>query len=408
MLQDQPQLLARVNSVFRRIDLLAKIGAPIVAGVLYSATHPNVVALALIGWNVVAAAPEVLLIQRAGQAAGFADPAPHAAHAEHAVEDELATAMHPADDSCSGAESIALTPAVSISRSCEWLHAWRADLQLYLAQGIAPAAAALAILYGSTITFGAVMTVFLQWTGIPTWALAISRGIGAVFGLLGTVVHPWLESRSGVRVAGMVSILAQLVPLLAAIVSVPYTLDPHITSRGTSLDKPPLWTGIALICAVVLSRLGLWMFDLSVTQLLQSRVPSSQRGAVNGVQKSFQMVMTALEYSLTLTFSNAASFGYSTTISIGFVVCSTVLYGLYLARSTDEGKPERRALLSPASPLPSYGTPTAALWQDFDKTDDSGVPGWERGFTGNSEQSCPAPIMDPQLAQMQAAPLHTQ
>lgn len=65
-----------------------------------------------------------------------------------------------------------------------------------------------------------------------------------------------------------------------------------------------------LLTGVVTSRMGLWMFDLAVTQMLQERVPLSLLGAVNGTQSSMQELMDLLGYVLGLLLSHPAQFKY--------------------------------------------------------------------------------------------------
>jgi len=72
----------------------------------------------------------------------------------------------------------------SATASCTLL---RSGWQVYARQQVFPAALALAMLYVSTIAFGSIMTVFLNWAGIPIFILSVARGIGAVFGVLATV-----------------------------------------------------------------------------------------------------------------------------------------------------------------------------------------------------------------------------
>ncbi|KAL6964148.1 hypothetical protein U1Q18_035207 [Sarracenia purpurea var. burkii] len=55
---------------------------------------------------------------------------------------------------------------------------------------------------------------------------------------------------------------------------------------------------------VAVSRLGLWMFDLSVIQQMQDQVSESDRMVVGGVQNSLQSVLDLMTYVMGVIISN--------------------------------------------------------------------------------------------------------
>jgi iron-regulated transporter 1 len=59
-----------------------------------------------------------------------------------------------------------------------------------------------------------------------------------------------------------------------------------------------------LMAGVAASRLGLWMFDLAVTQLMQDNVPDSDRCVVGGVQNSLQSIFDLLIYVMGIVISD--------------------------------------------------------------------------------------------------------
>ena len=176
--------LADMNATMRRLDLVCKILAPIVAGLLLSGTSPAVVVIFIGAWNVLSMAPELLFLQWAFAAEprlALSPPPPKqpqrpaqlASYGTLPVDAPEVDAP-PARPSCW---------AVATS-SCRTLGSgWR----VWARQRIFPAALALSLLYVSTIAFGAIMTVFLNWAGIPVFALAAARGVGAAFGVLATL-----------------------------------------------------------------------------------------------------------------------------------------------------------------------------------------------------------------------------
>ncbi|XP_070565077.1 ferroportin-like isoform X3 [Ptychodera flava] len=86
------------------------------------------------------------------------------------------------------------------------------------------------------------------------------------------------------------------------------------------------FTGI--ICA----RLGLWMFDLTVTQIIQENVRETQRGVFNGVQNSLNSFMEMLHFVLVIVAPRPETFGLLIIISFVFVFTGDVLYWVYCYR----------------------------------------------------------------------------
>merc|ERR1712159_287678 len=123
----------------------------------------------------------------------------------------------------------------------------------------------------------------------------MARGVGAAFGIVATIVTPIMVERLGVNKAGFCSIWLQLTLLLPCLLSV-------------FVDNVPLELTM-LITGVVISRLGLWGFDLAVTQLLQTCVLESELGAVNGIQGALQSFFGFGEFMLGMFFPDPADFG---------------------------------------------------------------------------------------------------
>ena len=64
---------------------------------------------------------------------------------------------------------------------------------------------------------------------------------------------------------------------------------------------------------------GLWLADLSVTQIIQEKVEEEHRGGFNGVQSSMNMVMDLIKYALVTIFPGSQTFGYLVIASFLFI-----------------------------------------------------------------------------------------
>ena len=87
---------------------------------------------------------------------------------------------------------------------------------------------------------------------------------------------------------------------------------------------------VLLLVGVLGARFGLWMFDLSVSQLLQEKVKEEERGVVSGVMNVFIANNDMLHYLLAIAAPDPRYFGILTFISVAFVGCGLLLYASYV------------------------------------------------------------------------------
>jgi hypothetical protein len=107
--------------------------------------------------------------------------------------------------------------------------------------------------YLNALTFGGIMTAYLVWRGMSMEAIGIWRGVAAAIGLFGTFVFNFLSKRITLVDSGMISVTFQFLCLSISYASL--FIDDYNTSLGM------------LISGVCASRVGLWVFDISVTQV---------------------------------------------------------------------------------------------------------------------------------------------
>ena len=87
-----------------------------------------------------------------------------------------------------------------------------------------------------------------------------------------------------------------------------------------------------MLAGVILARFGLWIFDLSVQQLVQETVIEEERGVVGGVMNAMNYVMDMLHYVLVIAAPRPEHFLYLTLISVGMVTLGALFYAIYLRR----------------------------------------------------------------------------
>ena len=98
--------------------------------------------------------------------------------------------------------------------------------------------------------------------------------------------------------------------------------------------KPKVYSGlnlsaILLIIGIITSRTGLWMADLTITQLQQENVAEKERGIVNGVQNSLNMFMDMLKFALVIVIPYVETYGYLVMLSFMFICTGGVLFAYH-------------------------------------------------------------------------------
>jgi iron-regulated transporter 1 len=311
--QEVKQWLSSTNVSLKQIDLSCKVVAPAVAGLVVGAfggndeaegTHRALRGAAvLVGvLNVVALVVEYICTSRIY----------HLIPSLSVKKNESGSDLKPRDEEDMEA-SQKDGPNGSRCRMCSLT----SGLTIYLEQSTSWGGLGLAMLYANALTFGALMTAFLVWKGMPTETVGMWRGVSAAMGLVGTVVYHVSSKRLTVVQAGEWSIIYLFGCLSLCFAS--FFVDDYLLSMTM------------LIVGTCASRIGLWIFDISVTQLMQDSVPEGVRGIVGGTQEALNSFFQLLSFSLGLFFPRPHQFyifaaaGY---VSIGLAM---ILYtmGVY-------------------------------------------------------------------------------
>lgn len=104
-----------------------------------------------------------------------------------------------------------------------------------------------------------------------------------------------------------------------------YYLPPllrRITTTGIS--QPVLI--FTLFFFLSISRLGLWIYDLTTQQLTQTMTIPTQRSSFTSVEYSFVSFFTLIQYVITIVLHRPEQFKWVALMSLGAVSISTVMY----------------------------------------------------------------------------------
>lgn len=170
--------------------------------------------------------------------------------------------------------------------------------------------------YLNILTFGSLMTAYLLWRNMRLETVGIWRGVSSAVGLVGTIVY---RKDKTATFQGMWSIWFQLACVTMSFV-------------GIVLDG--IFALYILVGGVILSRVGLWVFDISVTQLMQLHIPEQYRGSVGGTQQALNSTFNLLSYAFGVIWSDPRDFVWLVTIGYSAIIIAALLYtfGLFTQR----------------------------------------------------------------------------
>ncbi|XP_045416058.1 solute carrier family 40 member 1 isoform X2 [Lemur catta] len=376
---DDRSKLADMNATIRRIDQLTNILAPMAVGQIMTFGSPVIGCGFISGWNLVSMCVEYFLLWKVYQKT----PALAVKAALKVEETELKQLNLHKDTEPNPLEGTHLMgekdsnvheleheqEPTCASQMAEPFRTFRDGWVSYYNQPVFLAGMGLAFLYMTVLGFDCITTGYAYTQGLSGSVLSILMGASAVTGIMGTVAFTWLHRKCGLVRTGVISGLAQLSCLTLCVISVFMPGSPldlsvspfeDIRSRfiqGESITptkipetaiitemymsngsdpaniipetgpKPvPIISVSLLFAGVIAARVGLWSFDLTVTQLLQENVIESERGIINGVQNSMNYLLDLLHFIMVILAPNPEAFGLLVLISVSFVAMGHAMY----------------------------------------------------------------------------------
>eukprot|EP01124_Arcella_intermedia_P003570 TRINITY_DN11972_c0_g2_i1.p1 TRINITY_DN11972_c0_g2~~TRINITY_DN11972_c0_g2_i1.p1 ORF type:complete len:500 (+),score=77.50 TRINITY_DN11972_c0_g2_i1:162-1502(+) len=305
----QEQYLTVTNTRMRQVDLVTEIGGPFLAGVVPLIPHVSLTYSFTIiaGFNFITFIPQYLLLW----------------HVYHTIS-PLRAAKRPReeDNTCFCLRD--WNPLVNIFRG------WT----LYIAQPVALASLAMTCLWLTILSpHDVVFTAYLNAVGYNSLELGLFRGIGALVGFAGTFAFPRFVPRFGLEKTSWFYIIEEGLLLSAA--AVVFTIGKVIPSLSET-------TGAAInyvfLVFLLLSRLGLYGFEVGEISIMQQGVPEDIRGIVNSVESSLTSLASLLVFLGGFILSNPDQFIYLVWVSTFFVVLGAVLFTIWYFKYGTNGK----------------------------------------------------------------------
>ena len=304
--------LSVTNVTMKQIDLSCKVASPAVAGFLIAAfddgsdphhgVHLRGAALAVGVVNAAALVVEYYCSARIYQMLpALASKNILAANNSGNSKQDTAIPMNSSEVPASNTSSW-LPCACRLSQSIE----------IYFEQSVAMGGVSLSLLYLNVLSFGGIMTAYLVWRGMKLDSIGIWRGVSSAVGLLGTFAYHFSAKKMSLIDTGMWSIFYQFCCLSLSFLSL------FIKNYSISL--------VLLILGVIASRIGLWVFDIAITQLMQVHVPDGIRGVVGGVQQSMNSFFFLLSFGLGFLFPDPKDFHIYVAVGYGSVGIAMLMY----------------------------------------------------------------------------------
>ncbi|KAL2067360.1 hypothetical protein VTL71DRAFT_1785 [Oculimacula yallundae] len=356
--------LTHLNSVMRRIDLVCKLVAPILISVIISATNTRLGVLIVGAMSAISWPLEIYCAKRVWSRNPQLQ-APKICRAEESEETEV------------------LRPVSVGSRLLQALQLYTQDFKDYFSSTVWIPSLALALLHLSALSYSATFITFLLSTGFSLQLITIARAVGSVVEISSTVVAPvgvrylgkarnhgrfrgrdilaegdaetllefdgvedreW-STETGLERLGLWGLTWQSLNLIPVVFAL-WSLSPTSKSGSGSAPRPdppslltsliphpsPTLLAFTLFTFLSLSRLGLWIYDLTTQQLTQTLTTPSSRSSFTGVEYSFNSLFELAQNIMAIVLSRPQDFKWIAVISLVAVGVSTVMYAAWVGK----------------------------------------------------------------------------
>ena len=285
-------VLRQINSQMRRIDLFCKLVSPLVIA-LIDGVSTQVALLVTFCINTLSMVLEYALIARVYQTV------PALATRERSDPSETLSIQ-------------------SAPRPSAWsLLSFVDNLKIYVSQQAFLPSLSLSMLYLTVLSFAGQMLTYLLSVGYTSTIVGLVRMLSTIFELSATWIAPKVIGRIGPVRSGMWFLSLQMACL-------------GVTGLVFWTAPVPLWAATGLVGGTIISRVGLWGFDLSAQVIIQEEVEPQYRGAFSTTEAALQNFCELCAYTSTIVFFKPSQFRYPTMISVAAVYVAGALYAKFL------------------------------------------------------------------------------
>ena len=101
------------------------------------------------------------------------------------------------------------------------------------------------------------------------------------------------------------------------------------------------------MAGIITARFGLWVSDLTITQVLQENVLEEHRGIIGGVQTGMNSAMNTIKFILVIVLPQQETFGWLILASFTFVSFGAISYIYYATKEHNNPKNQTSNTLDP-------------------------------------------------------------
>ena len=353
-------LLAESNALLRRIDLTVAIVSPIAVGFAMSivSTYASIIFICM--WDLFSFFAEYFLLLKV-----YKD-IPELRFKNNNDEESVSLLGKDSSMETEGRFVEVKSGFDVVGRLKSFIQGWH----VYYKQDVFLAGLTLAMVYLTCLGFNAITTGYASSQGLTALSVSLCYAAGSLVGIFGTLLFPYMRLKFGVLKTGAIGSFSQLIMLLLCVVAIWAPGSPSLLksanwysqnntsvfsgnsklNNNTLTTQAPLpkgfnYTSIVLVMVgIILSRTGLWLLDLSVTQLQQENIPEHERGIVGGVQYALNEFFDLSHFIITIFLPRPNEFGYLTLISFGAITTSAIIFQIFVYRFPRKRKVEYETL----------------------------------------------------------------
>ncbi|KAF2500349.1 iron-regulated transporter [Lophium mytilinum] len=288
--------LRELNSQMRRIDLICKLAGPFFIAVL-DGISTEIAIITNLALNVASILVEYYAIAK--------------------VYNTTPALQEPRNGRNASSVTETNSPQITLQRCKSGILAVARQIRAYLThKAILPSFAG-ALLYFTVLSFNGQMVTYLLATGYSSLHIGIMRTVSVAFELSATWLTPLLMSRIGPIRTGIWFINWQIACL---------AFGACIFTTASS----PIFSSAGLVGGTILSRIGLWGFDLSSQIIVQEDVEADTRGSFSTLEASAQNFFELCSFVTTIVFSRPDQFQWPVLMSCTAVFMAGGLYATFV------------------------------------------------------------------------------
>jgi solute carrier family 40 (iron-regulated transporter), member 1 len=283
--RNNEEILIRINTIIKRIDIFCKIMASLVIGLL---NKYNITFTSLLFWNSISIIFEYIFIYKI-----------------YILVPELS---YPKNINL---ENISLLKYKQQN----------VTLKNYIKLNIFPASLALSMLYLSVLSFGGSMISYLKYCNYTNMEISLLGSITNTMSIVVTFVIPIVIKKLGIFKTALISIWFECITLIPVVFSL-------IFNSSELINKIILFGGISF------SRIGLLTFDITEILMLQIMVDKNNIGSVSGWQNSLCNIFDLGQFILTIIFSKPDLFYLPSIISLISIICASIIFTYFVKKNS--------------------------------------------------------------------------